>query len=261
MQQALADFETSLDRIRALVKHVVANTGAALSDPAIRGLHETQQCGAVVLLTGYFEAFLKDLVRMFIDGLSRSGVTFGALPDSIRNGHFEGGGRVLTKASEAARKGRTTPFGNPTREDIVARLHSAMSPPGSYQILWEAFADTEANPGPEVVKGMAERLGLKNFWPTVSNKSGDPSRWAATALSSKLDDLISKRNECAHTGKVSPVPTASEILDYVDMLAALAKGFVGALDDQLKSHSQHGGSVPTPSVAIQIPSKPGVVTP
>ena len=244
MRQALADFGSSLNRIRSLARNIVAGTGAALADPLVLSLHETQQCGAIVLLTGYFEAFLKDLVRRFIEDLSTCGVTFAGLPDAIRDCHFEGGGRVLTKASEAARKGRATPFGNATREDIVARLNSASGGSGSYQIVWEAFADTESNPGPEVVKAIAKNLGLKDFWRTVSSKSGDPARWSDSALKSKLNDLIAKRNECAHTGKVSPIPTAADVLDFADMLEALGTGFVSALEDELTAHI--AAAVPIP---------------
>lgn len=232
MRHALANFDSSLNRVRALANHIVANTGAALADASVRELHETQQCGAMVLLTGYFEAFLKDSVRRFIEALSNSGRPFATLPECIRNGHFEGGGRVLTKASEAGRRGRATPFGSASREDIVARLHSTSSS-GPYQILWEGFADTEANPGPDVVKGIARELGVTNFWPTVSSKSGDPMRWSGTTLNTMLADLLAKRNECAHTGRVSPVPTGSDLLDYADMLHALGTGFVTALEDQL----------------------------
>jgi hypothetical protein len=233
MRQALADFASSLNRIRALANSIVAATGAALASTSIRELHETQQCGAVVLITGYFEAFLKDLVRRYIEDVSGSGVAFARLPEGIRTRHFEGGGKVLTKASEFARRGKPAPFGNATPADIVARLHSASNAAGSYQIVWEAFADTQANPGPDVVKEIAERLGLKKFWPTVAAHSGDRARWSDTALRTKLADLIAKRNACAHTGTVSPVPTAADILDFSDMLAALGTGFVTALEKEL----------------------------
>jgi hypothetical protein len=155
------------------------------------------------------------------------------LPEEIRNCHFEGGGRVLTEASKAGRKGKSTSFGNASREDIVARLHSTSSGVGSYQILWEAFADTEANPSPDVVKSIGKNLGLANFWPTLSRKTGDQARWSDTALTSQLTDLIAKRNECAHTGKVAPIPSASEILNFADMLKALGTGFTSALEDKL----------------------------
>lgn len=236
MRQALADFGTSLHRVRALANSILAATSSALSDATIRELHETQQCGAIVLMTGYFEAFLKDLVRRFIEDVSASGIAFAGLPEDMRNRHFEGGGKILTQASEAARKGKATPFGNATREDIVARLHSASNTAGPYQILWEAFADTRANPGPDVVQKIAKNLGVNNFWPTVSSHSGNPARWSDSALTTKLEDLIAKRNECAHTGKVSPIPTAADVLEFADMLEALGSGFVTALEAELAVH-------------------------
>lgn len=235
MRQALADFGISLNRIRALANSILAATGAALANTAIRELHETQQCGSVVLLTGYFETFLKDLVRRYIEDMSASGVAFSGLPKGIRERHFEGGGKVLTKAVEFARKGKPAPFGNATPQDIVARLHSA-SAGGSYQIVWEAFADTQANPGPDVVREIANGLGLKNFWPTVSNHSGNAARWSDSALINQLKDLIGKRNACAHTGTVSPIPTAGDLLDFADMLEALGTGFVTALEAELAVH-------------------------
>jgi hypothetical protein len=158
------------------------------------------------------------------------------LPEEIRDRHFEGGGRVLTKASEFAKKGKPAPFGNATREDIVARLHSASDAGGSFQIVWEAFADTQANPGPDVVKEIGQGLGLKRFWPTISGYSGAPLRWSDTALTTKLSDLIAKRNACAHTGTVSPIPTATDILEFADMLQALGIGLVTALETELNAH-------------------------
>ena len=236
MRQALADFGTSLNRIRTLANSILAATGAALSSTETRELHEIQQCGAVVLMTGYFEAFLKDLVRRFIEDLSVSGIAFAGLPEDIRNRHFEGGGRVLTKASEFGRRGKPTPFGAATREDIVARLHSASTVGSSYQIVWEAFADTQANPGPDVVKEIAKGLGLRRFWSTVSAHSGDPARWSDSALTTKLGDLITRRNACAHTGIATPIPTAAEIVEFADMLQALGTGFVIALEAELTAH-------------------------
>ena len=119
----------------------------------------------------------------------------------------------------------------------MARLHSGLAGTGDYEIVWEAFADTEANPSPEVVRGIAKRLGVSDFWPTISEKSGEPARWSDTALTSMLTDLITKRNECAHTGKVSPIPTTSEVLDFVDMLEVLSQSFVYALNDELARHA------------------------
>jgi hypothetical protein len=260
MRRALQDFESSLRRIRTLADHVASDTDAILRNSGVRELHETQLCGSVVLLVGYFEAFLKELVRRFIHGLSSSGIPFQSLPDTIRNSHFEGGGRVLTKASQAIRKGRPTPFGTISCEDIVERLHSASSGASPYEILWEAFADTQASPGAEVVKAIAQNLGVKQFWPSVSRQSGASRRWTETTLPLKLDELIAKRNEVAHTGTSPTVPTTQEVVDFAEMLAALSVGLVAVLEAQLKTHSGSvagTASVPSAAASTPLPSPSG----
>lgn len=248
MRTALTSFQSSLIRIRDGADYMVQRTAATLSDAALRTFFEIQRCGAVVLLTGYFESFLKDCVRAFIDGLSGSGVAFNALPDVIRDTHFESGGSILARASQAARRGRPTSFGGATREDIAARLHSPnSSAAGGYQIVWEAFADTEANPGPAVVTNIAKRVGLTSVWPTIAAKAstavGAPV--SEGALVAKLADLVSKRNECAHTGTAGVIPTPIELKEYAETLDRIAQGIVGALEDHLAAYVPSTAHPPT----------------
>lgn len=236
MRAALSDFQASLANVRDLINAIVANTGAALGSPQIRIRHETQQCSAVVLLTGYFEAFLKDVVKGFIDGVSNGSKDFGTLPPEIQHTHFESGGRVLTEISKARRNSGFTPLGTVTREDVVERLFSpAFSPTAkTYVILWEAFADTRANPGPNVVRDIAKGLGIGNVWPTIAAKSG--SGHSDSTLSTTLQNLVLVRNSCAHTGTVSPIPSTADVLTYIDTLNWIALGFVQTLEDELATY-------------------------
>lgn len=236
MRTALTNLNSSLGNVRDLINEIVANTGSALANPQVRIRHETQQCGAVVLMTGYFEAFLKDLVKAFISGLCQSNTDFSGLPDVIKNTHFEAGGRVLTEVSRARRNSGFTPLGAAPREDVVERLFSpAFSPAAkSYVVLWEAFADTKSNPNPSVVADIAKSLGMSNVWPTIAAKSG--SGHSDSTLSSTLQNLIVVRNSCAHTGTVSPIPTAADILNYIQHLEWIAAGLVQGLEDELANY-------------------------
>lgn len=259
MRQALADFDISLTRIRDLANNILAQTGSALGNPSVLRLHETQQCGAVVLLTGYFEAFLKDVVRAYIDALSNKRVPFSRLPQVLQDTHFEEGGKVLAEASQALRKNRTPFFGSVPREDIAARLYSPVQPKrrSNYSILWEAFANTRSNPNPDVVKEIGRTLNVKKFWSQIAVHSG--SGKSETTLSSSLHNLVVIRNACAHTGTVSPIPKPSELLDYADNLHDIGLGFVVVLESEL------GNYVATPppksvskkkSTSTKTPAKP-----
>ena len=149
MRTTLAKFRSSLDRIRDIADDIDASAFPALADPAIRARHETIQCAVTVALSGFFESFLRQVAEKFIDQLNGVNKPFALLPQRLRHTHFEQGGAVLSRRTQDDRANRTSRI-SATSDDIARRLASVVvgTP---YQIVWEGFADTQANPGPEAV--------------------------------------------------------------------------------------------------------------
>jgi hypothetical protein len=224
------DFDLSLGRVRALAEHIQSDSSLDSKSMALR---ETQQCGAIVLLSGYLEAFLKASLKKFIERICESGVAFSALPPAIQQAHYRGGAELLKSVAVGPSKGRHKGL---TREDLVSRLSSVTG--SSYKIVWEAFADTGANPNPEQVQRMAKKVGVtapkqRDLWGMMHQESGASVEFAGGTLKAKLTDLVEKRNECAHTGTVYPVPTAMEIIEYTEVLSVIGQGFTILLEKQL----------------------------
>jgi hypothetical protein len=65
MQQALIDFQKSLNRVRNIANDISAKTAAALADPLLRERHETALSAVVVTLSGYFESFLRQTAEEY----------------------------------------------------------------------------------------------------------------------------------------------------------------------------------------------------
>ena len=237
MKQALKDFEISLARIDRVVQEVVANTARALADPIVREIHETHLGGAVVLMVGHFEVFLRDVVRGFTESVANR-AAYMSLPAKIRERHFEGGGDVLTKVAKAQRTGSAGRWQGIRQEDVATRIASVLVPspavPGSYSILWEAFADTQANPSSRVVKDILGRLDVGDAWRLIQSKAIAAKPPAANLLP-VLDSLIEMRNECAHTGRPTQGVTASAVTEYLEALRAIASAICEVLEDQLAS--------------------------
>ena len=227
MKPARTDFDASLARLRAVVDDVAANTGPALTDATLRGRHEVYLCGVVILLTGYFETFLKEAVRLFVAHVSGSGKPFVALPSKLQQHHYEGGGRILTEVAKAGRKTWTTKWAS-SPSDVASRLSSAASG-GTYSILWEAFADTRSNPTSDVVSELLGRLGISDPWGTIEQHTGT---MRAGHMTANLNSLVSVRNTCAHTGGASPMPTTGVVIDYLESLKAIAQGLSDVLEDE-----------------------------
>lgn len=231
MKTALANFVRSLNRIRDITADIDQNLSAALANATVLERHETMQCAATVILSGYLESFLGDVAEAFVRELSGKAVPFNSLPLKIRATHFGNGAEFLARMSkrEAALVKRDPSLHRLIdSEAIVQRMASVVSSAG-YELIWEAFAETRTNPGPETLKEFLGRFDIKDSWKTLATKTG----LSETTIDASLTSFRSIRNECAHTGTATQIPTPSDIRDYCDLLQRVASGIVDILEAHL----------------------------
>ncbi len=104
-------------------------------------------------------------------------------------------------------------------------------------MVWEAFADTGANPGPTIVASFLKRFGVTQPWVKIERKIAGVTLLGTgvsrSTLITQLDSLLAVRNECAHTGTPAIIPSPSEIRAYCDLLQVLGTAIVGVLEDHL----------------------------
>jgi hypothetical protein len=225
MRAALSDLKNALDRVRYITIDIDANASAALRDATILARHNTTQCSVTVILTGFFESFLKNAAAALATDICALGRPFVNLPSAIKDAHFREGGNVLMNKTMNKGKFRWV---TASREDLARRLQSVNSAT-PYELVWEAFADTKANPGTEVVTGFLKHFGVLGGWSKVETKSGK----SVQTMQTQLESLLLVRNECAHTGTAVAVPSPSEIRDYCELIELLGTAIVEVLEDHL----------------------------
>lgn len=235
MQTILVNFRSSLQRVRNIADDALANTPQAMRIPALRERHETTLSAVVVIMTGFFESFMRDVAENYSDFICQQNQPFRSLKPKIRFTHFQGGGKILTNigGKKPSPRYSWTPA---TALDVAKRLASVDAGPG-YQLVWEAFAETGGNPGSEVIADFLRRFGVHRPIETLASNvflppydpGGTGVNLSPTLLSTMLDSFIAIRNECAHTGQATNTPTASDVIGYCDLLEAIAAGIVATL--------------------------------
>jgi hypothetical protein len=182
---------------------------------------------------------------------------FVALDARIREAHFEEGALVLNRVAHA-RKTNKVIWATATPEDIARRLHS-VSNAAPYEIVWEAFAGTRANPGPDVVRDFVLRFGVRKGWDRIAGKTPHSSSWLVSAL----NNFIRVRNECAHTGTAAVIPLPSDLRQFCDLLDTLATALVAVLRDHVAGFAPAAppGVGSTPGAAAATPARAGGGTP
>jgi|SRR5581483_1605971 len=228
MGTALSDLTSSLARVRDIADENDRNIATILSDAGARNRYETIRCASTVILSGFFESFLKQAADESIASLCALNRPFSSLPDKIKCSHYEIGGQILSRRAQDDRSKRASRI-QATTENIALRLASVASTP--YDLLWEAFAETYANPNSETVSQYLKRFGITKPWEKVASRTGT----SAGALQTQLDSFLLVRHECAHTGTARSVPTPSEIREYCDLLERIANAILEVLDDHVSS--------------------------
>ena len=229
MHDAIRDLKSSLIRIRDITFDIDAQAAAALADRALAGRLETIRCALVVILTGYFESFLRDSVQAFISNVNSRSIPYATLPDKLRAINLAEGGRALTQRVKEEHGGRVT-WITASSADIAGRLGSIHSGPRC-DLVWEAFAQTRSNPNFEVVKDFLTRVGVATPALALEAATG----LSHQLISGNLESLLSMRNESAHSGQPAVVPVPSTIRTFCDLLERIGDGFVHILCEHLKT--------------------------
>jgi hypothetical protein len=262
MQGALRQLQSSLDRIRDIANDIDAHAGDALRDPVVRARHETTQCSCTVILSGYFESFLRDTAEGCAADICALRMPFVALDTRIREAHFEEGALVLNRVAHA-RKTKKVTWVSATAEDIARRLHSVSSA-ATNELVWEAFAETRASPGPDVIRDFLHRFGVRKAWDRIASKTPYSSSWLVDAL----NNFIRVRNECAHTGTAAVIPLPSDLRQFCALLDTLATALVAVLQDHVAAVAQAAAPATSsnpvgssPGAAAATPARTGGGTP
>lgn len=170
-------------------------------------------CASVVLLSGYFENFLKNIIKEFIGNVNSLALPKSRIHDDLIRMHYAGGSEALAWAAKIDKNN-----GNfATSEDLSRRLGSFIAG-GSNTLAWESFANTKSNPGPDVVVSLLKGLMIKGGWSEIN---------ALTSLHGRMDTFLTSfmvmRNICAHTGKHSSPPSGIDICRYVETFLAICE--------------------------------------
>ncbi len=197
---------------------------AALRNSIVREKHVALRSASLVLLSGFLESFLRQSAEAFFNELSDKGLRYSQLPIEMHKVHFANG------LDWAAKNSRSEDVALKFAETITA-LTRIYDPPtrNVASLLWEAFAVTKGNPGPDVIAGYMRNFGVSDGLRRIA----DAGNIDSTFLRASLTSFIKLRNECAHTGAAKNPPLPSEVRDYVDLLRRLTLGVSRVLEKRV----------------------------
>ncbi len=210
------------------MRRIQSEAPLALKDQNLRLQHHAIQCGSVVLLSGYLESFIRSVCESYFAVLSTKGFGVSRLGNEILEVHLREGASHLSDLVKRDGKRHPKTLANSSAfvRKLVAPIADASKSPA-----WEAFARTQGNPSPEVLKTVLRGLGIKGGLEAVEVAMN--SRYSAAVAQQLLQNINDLRNECAHTGSATIPPQPSTVLDLVYFTRVLVLGVCGVVDKHI----------------------------
>jgi RiboL-PSP-HEPN len=247
MQNALPNFKASLDKVRAIADDIDVHVQDALKDAAIQARHETTLCAATVILSGFLESFLREIAEEMISDICGRGIPFDQLPSKVRITHYWDGAQHLREL--AGEEKGSNPIVMAQASEAARRLASVAGAQMPYEILWEAFANTQANPGSKEIGAYLKRFHIMEPIPTLANAMN----MSENTLALLLNSFMEIRNECAHTGSAKNVPTTSDVRGYCKLIEDIGVGIVALFQGVLSAPPYSVPIAPAPAAATIAP--------
>jgi hypothetical protein len=206
---ATNDYLSSLNIIEKVA--LTLSTPEALKPSQLQSTNAVS-CSIVVLLSGYFENYLKDVIKEYVEAINDLNTPLASIPIGMRMKHYSGGADALVIASRRDGKLKSTSIS----QDLTRRLGSLDQP--KYYLAWESFANTKSNPGKETIATLLAGLEIEKGWNSINdlNKSHGP-------LDMFIASFIEMRNVCAHTGRHQTPPSGVDLIDYIEKFKTLGE--------------------------------------
>lgn len=223
---AYTSFRLALGAADALLRHE-----RTLADPphaAQQDLAVGLRSGALVLMVGAFESFLRDAFEERLDELGTRvpAAKFDLLPGRLRTT------AVFTLLDESMRGAPGKPVAD-ERVDRIPDIRKAAASVATGQVLGKAFSTTGSNPSAATVKEMFKRVDctpvFERVHPRLQRLWGQPL--AKKYAEQQLDFIVNARHEVAHGA--SPLTWSRGDLRSAERLVRL---LAQALDDELRVH-------------------------
>jgi hypothetical protein len=260
---SLTQHQERLDEIRLIARTSQVNLDINTTDG--RTLGNALARSGLVLLCGYFEGFLRDVVEEFIEKINDAGLPLRNLPAPIIHDQAE---FIVNRSSEL-----------PDRSTIF-ELRDALKDGRTVRLNPKRYNKTGGNPTVDVIEKIFSRLGLFDIIDALSVRdfgldstyinetqvhhsmaSGirgiladhavqDPDialesitteielKWRPkrkrrdVGYVNQIQELLKRRNRIAH-GEGYQQITPSELCDFIDSIERLSRGLSDSLDSQL----------------------------
>ena len=187
----------------------------------------------IVNAYGLIEWFTEQIIKAYLEDISKLVDNYKSLPDIICNNHF-----ALT-VELLKNKGKMAKYQHLKDEDIIKNLYTCIFDQDNFAINTDAFTYHSSNLRKDAINLLFNKVGIENiinritkneeFRSVVKEVEGEDDvgldMYTEDIYMERLNDLVERRNQIAHGVNIDDIMGASEL----DKNISYVRGFLVAM--------------------------------
>lgn len=198
----------------------------------------------IISLYGFFERFLEDLIKDYINRLNIIVPCVKDLPKKIQKNNFELSADLLKRLNMSKINGTTT------KDEIIACLYSCTGDKKKFKVCADAYTHHSSNFRVKSINDFFSNVGISNISTKIKERSqfidyimrefdlnnvDTVSQMREEVLFSKIDTLALLRNDVAH-GVKSQTLSFNLYVDYIKFFKIYANAICSVLEESMLSY-------------------------
>lgn len=224
---AFVAFEGSVADVTQIADHAESLLAEG-GDEEARNLANSITRSGLVLLCGYFEGYIRELLQEVVDRVNDAGVDINLLPD-----------RLLAGVIEAAFS-----LSGPRRVEALTRLRNQIKGSLACELDRKRLSVTGGNPTVDVIEGLLEGLGIEGVIDVLSVRDFSvDSTYSVEHQSKALESAVAEAVGAAGQDVVGRVLSVIDA-KWLPKRRRRSVGYVSAIEELLKRRNRiaHGES-------------------
>jgi hypothetical protein len=153
-------------------------------------------CSAVTRIYATYEKFIEDLLSSWLGFIPLLIPIYQDLDEKVKNQHLNGVGAVISKLNKRR-------FRNLKPEGVMKGLYDGLTGSSSYELLPEAFFNTDRNYHNDILSQVFGGVGIENILEWLRNhreiKRYIHNTGESSSFDAELKNFIEYRNDAAHS--------------------------------------------------------------
>lgn len=204
----------------------------------------------IITLYGILEGFIEQIVKTYLDELSKSISKYEDFPEEIKKNHLLFSAELIKNCNKLSK------YSHISEQNVITNLYNCIAVDRTHSLNVEAFTHHSSNFRKDTIREFFKNIGIENitcgickneifrkyFYDYERLEEQDLEAYSEESFFQILDEIIERRNAIAHGSDVDDILSLAILENYIYYIKAIIVSIFGISNGNLNKEKFCNGN-------------------